>query len=237
MVLHTDSRAALQALQQPRHNHSGQPAESRSTGAASETQLDTQPRWRPGQRGRQLSRQASRGGASGDTARPSQPETGEGAGQTRQHQASPLDPPAARGEEEAATRLPGTPPPLPTRRWPPPNSSPGQRACFCRETKAGLLHQGGGKLYDGFQGQECGHCGRHDDRQPLLHHPLSCCPTTAALRAAQWWWRLAAHPPRDQQGCSTCPPPCRLLLSSTPLTIPYYRGCCAPSWPHLHPPT
>ena len=39
------------------------------------------------------------------------------------------------------------------------------------------------ELYDGFQGQECGHCGRHD-RQPLVHYLLSCL-VTDALRAAQ----------------------------------------------------
>ena len=38
------------------------------------------------------------------------------------------------------------------------------------------------ELYDGFQGQECGHCGRLD-RQPLLY--LLSCPATAALKVAQ----------------------------------------------------
>lgn len=36
------------------------------------------------------------------------------------------------------------------------------------------------ELYDGFQGQECYHCGRNS-RHPLLHYLLSC-PATAALR-------------------------------------------------------
>ena len=40
------------------------------------------------------------------------------------------------------------------------------------------------KLYDGFSGQECGHCGRHD-RQPLLLHYLLSCPATAVLRPAR----------------------------------------------------
>ena len=37
------------------------------------------------------------------------------------------------------------------------------------------------ELYDGFEGRECEHCGRHS-RRPLLHYLLSC-PATAALRA------------------------------------------------------
>ncbi len=36
------------------------------------------------------------------------------------------------------------------------------------------------ELYDDFQGQECDHCGRHS-RHPLVHYLLSC-PATAALR-------------------------------------------------------
>ncbi|XP_045132191.1 uncharacterized protein LOC123516654 [Portunus trituberculatus] len=36
------------------------------------------------------------------------------------------------------------------------------------------------ELYDGFEGQECEHCGRQS-RRPLLHYLLSC-PATAALR-------------------------------------------------------
>ncbi|XP_050709221.1 uncharacterized protein LOC126994012 [Eriocheir sinensis] len=38
------------------------------------------------------------------------------------------------------------------------------------------------QLQDGFQGQECAHCGRHS-RRPLVHYLLSC-PATARLRPA-----------------------------------------------------
>ncbi|XP_050724058.1 uncharacterized protein LOC127002289 [Eriocheir sinensis] len=38
------------------------------------------------------------------------------------------------------------------------------------------------QLQDGFQGQECAHCGRHS-RRPLVHYLLSC-PATARLRSA-----------------------------------------------------
>ncbi|XP_050715642.1 uncharacterized protein LOC126998207 [Eriocheir sinensis] len=38
------------------------------------------------------------------------------------------------------------------------------------------------QLQDGFQGQECAHCGRHS-RLPLVHYLLSC-PATARIRSA-----------------------------------------------------
>ena len=48
------------------------------------------------------------------------------------------------------------------------------------------------ELYDGFQGQECFHYGRHY-RQSLLHYLLSC-PAIATLRLAQ---SPSAYPDSD----------------------------------------
>ena len=47
------------------------------------------------------------------------------------------------------------------------------------------------ELYDGFQGQECAHCGRHNCH-PLLHYLLSCLATTTI--------RFAQPPPAQPEG-------------------------------------
>ncbi|MPC62979.1 hypothetical protein E2C01_057071 [Portunus trituberculatus] len=46
------------------------------------------------------------------------------------------------------------------------------------------------ELYDGFEGQECEHCGRQS-RRPLLHYLLSC-PVTAPTHPA-----CSQRPPRQ----------------------------------------
>ncbi|XP_076043547.1 uncharacterized protein LOC143026662 [Oratosquilla oratoria] len=69
------------------------------------------------------------------------------------------------------------------------------------------------ELYDGFQGQQCDHCGRHS-RHPLLHYLLSC-PATEALRPAP---QTPAHPAEGSL-LSSRATRAALLVRHTPMDV------------------